>query len=219
MQDPPSALVAILGAKPEQGAAAGPLFRCSAVQIGEDRVLTAAHCLLPDSTMTFVLMGAGDLCSVPDPADLATAVVETRDDRTDQLILRLSTTRSGFAPPAGDFTTHPGRRLIAYGWGSRTRDGAASCMPRRVELVAVEGEVCASVEVLRPLGHRLLCAVPSEGLNTCTGDSGGPVFDSMTRQLIAITSAGAGCDPRQPGSYSLVTRGSPPVLLPVIVRR
>ena len=90
----------------------------------------------------------------------------------------------------------PARRPVnVYGWG-RQSDGG---MRANQLLLAVSLEIMARPSCV-PHGKRLgwiigegfVCAVapPNTDRKTCSGDSGGPVVDNVTKQLVALVSGG-----------------------------
>ena len=88
-----------------------------------------------------------------------------------------------------------GRSVNVYGWG-RQSDGG---MRANQLLLTVGLQIMARKDCV-PLGKRLrwiigdgfVCAIapPNTDRKTCTGDSGGPVVDDVTKQLVALVSGG-----------------------------
>ena len=88
-----------------------------------------------------------------------------------------------------------GRSVNVYGWG-RQSDGG---MRANQLLLTVGLQIMARKDCV-PIGKRLrwiigdgfVCAIapPNTDRKTCTGDSGGPVVDDVTKQLVALVSGG-----------------------------
>jgi Trypsin len=111
----------------------------------------------------------------------------------------------GNEPPAG-------RDITAYGWGrTSTTSFNSNLMLLKIGLQVMNRPLCV------PEGKRLgwtvskgfLCATPPPGNSgkTCSGDSGGSVIDTKTRQLVAVISGGGPkCAPdNDPSFYSSVS--------------
>ncbi len=113
-------------------------------------------------------------------------------------------TLAGAADPAVN------RAVTVFGWG-RTKDtgnGTASFM-MKVELNIMDRTTCKSFG-LATVDDRVVCAA-AKTRKTCKGDSGGPVIDTATGQLIAVVSAGGKrCAPDgQPGIYTRIAAYMP----------
>ena len=88
-----------------------------------------------------------------------------------------------------------GRSVNVYGWG-RQNDGG---MRANQLLLTVGLQIMARKDCV-PIGKRLrwnigdgfVCAIapPKTDRKTCSGDSGGPVVDAVTKQLVALVSGG-----------------------------
>ena len=88
-----------------------------------------------------------------------------------------------------------GRSVNVYGWG-RQSDGG---MRANQLLLTVGLQIMARKDCV-PIGKRLrwsigdgfVCAIapPNTDRKTCAGDSGGPVVDDVTKQLVALVSGG-----------------------------
>jgi Trypsin len=113
-------------------------------------------------------------------------------------------TLAGSADPAVN------RPVTVFGWG-RTKDtgnGTSSFM-LKVGLNIMDRTTCKSFG-LAAVDDRVVCAV-AKTRKTCKGDSGGPVIDTGTKQLIAVVSAGGKrCAPDgQPGIYTRIAAYMP----------
>lgn len=93
---------------------------------------------------------------------------------------------------------------IALGWGRSDVAGVPPCMMRSVRLELTSASACAAIA--DPWGlpqTRYFCTVPRATVNTCDGDSGGPVYRA---DGIGITVAGFGCGPEAAGINIIIDR-------------
>ncbi|XP_075982021.1 trypsin, alkaline C-like [Anticarsia gemmatalis] len=103
--------------------------------------------------------------------------------------------------PVGD-----NEEVWVAGWGATVVLGAHSKELRHVQIWTVNQDVCA--ERIEALTDNMLCAgwLDVGGRDACTGDTGGPLYDSHG-VTIGISSFGVGCaDPEFPGVYVRVSR-------------
>ncbi|HEX6116292.1 MAG TPA: serine protease [Solirubrobacterales bacterium] len=194
------------GAEPEVG------HGCGASLVGPATLLTAAHCvggLTPDDFDAVVGRdrlsddGAGKRFDVAryaiHPGTVDVALVRLAEP-VDQAPV-------GLATPADAALYQPGLDATALGWGIRKETGGAlSDDLREVDVPIVTDRDCR--EAYRDGGgfdpKTLICA-GTGGRDTCTGDSGGPLFvrDAAGNPLqVGVTSFGRGCArARFPGVY------------------
>lgn len=96
--------------------------------------------------------------------------------------------------------------LNAFGWGAFDDRGIHGCRPHAVLLHQVAWKQCTrsmAPAFLPPDDSWAVCAA-SVGENTCTGDSGGPVF--LRGIQVAVTSTGDGCGDGAVGAYLRIDR-------------
>ena len=190
----PSTLVALIShTAPVDDVA--PTHFCGGVLVAPDLVATAAHCLTDRAPSSIdAIVGADNLCSTAaiDGSRLAVTAFEPLDTSADIALIRLAEP----SPVTPASLTTSDSEPVAWGWGTGSPGGLGPCSARPVGLTITDectGEAVGALD-------DYLCAVPAGDVNTCTGDSGGPVF--VDGALLAIVSSGAGCGPDDSGFYT-----------------
>ena len=207
VRDVPASLVAVLGSNAPGDDLSASSF-CAGVLTAPDIVTTAAHCLADrDPERIDVQVSADNVCAGSEVGGERLHVIEVRTDPVlDLAELVLESPAQSSPAQSSPAQSSPAKgasgeasSLTAWGWGTGSIGGASPCEAAPKSLVEVTSGECAVSEPAR-YGD-FLCVVPVEGgPNTCAGDSGGPVFDQRGR-LVAITVAGIGCGPDDPGIY------------------
>ncbi len=156
-----------------------PKGACSAVVVGPQLAMTAAHCVVGASSVKIAgtqtgLIEAVKVVSHPHFANRA-------NDAADIAVLKTAKVLPGTVLPAmlGARPVRPGETLIAVGYGLQDggkRDGSA-----RMAALAVAQIFANSFTLADPvaLGER-----PKRG--ACGGDSGAPVFSSQGGSLFLV---------------------------------
>ncbi|MGG5751102.1 trypsin-like serine protease [Zafaria sp. Z1313] len=171
---------------------------CSGALTSPTTVLTVDHCVggaLPDA-----ILGLESVC----PTRGAWERVGTTSAQPigDGRIVKLTLTAAVQSEPFRTDTLSTGR-LVAFGWGSQDSNLPPACEPKQASLDRVDVGYCEAVgqEANQPAS---LCALPRRGsVNTCHGDSGGPVLQDG--RLVALTLSGVGCGVGDPGLYVMLS--------------
>lgn len=172
---------------------------CGGVAVGSTMVATAAHCVANRSVETLAVASGGtDVC---EPVWKIVSVTEVTIDRSVAMV-HLEEAVDGRPAPVAALDTNAG--LTARGWGRDSASGTYPCAAKTIPLAFRRLEHCISAEERQLTG--VFCAVPAHRDNTCSGDSGGPVYQTQNGLdvVVGLVEGGVGCGPHDDGLYSLL---------------
>ncbi|CAH0598200.1 unnamed protein product [Chrysodeixis includens] len=200
-------------------------IRCAATLIDSRHIITAAHCIKkPRFSRLVARLGEYDINSkvdcvrgvCADPVvriDIEDITVHPGYDgkEHDIAILRLKEE----APytdfirpvclPSGDLAKNT--QFFAAGWGEIPNKGYYSHVKKIIPLPYWTREECQATYKYNVIPEHVICAGGQEGIDTCRGDSGGPLTNVKdTIELVGVTSGGnVHCGTKDsPGIYTSV---------------
>jgi Trypsin len=163
---------------------------CSAAAIARDLVLTAAHCVLPNTDARLIVFDTGGKPSLQPIASIArhpqfdAEAVRRHRVTADVALLKFTETVSSAPVPLGPagLKVAAGDPFLVAGYGLATPgDGKSGGTVRTATLVATGQPGALQIRLMDP-------ATKNEraGLGACTGDSGAPVFTNAGGALAVI---------------------------------
>ncbi|MEW2164484.1 serine protease [Streptomyces sp. NPDC007084] len=188
---------------------------CGGTLVAADKVVTAAHCVVGESTGSVRVVGGRTYLDGTDGTVSKVGKIWINPDYTDATngddvaVLTLSTPMSYATAPyvspsdTGVYATGASARIV--GWGTTSENGGSSNQLRTATVPIVSDASCAGSYGSHYVATDMVCAgYSSGGVDTCQGDSGGPLL--IGGVLAGITSWGEGCaEAGHPGVYTRLT--------------
>jgi secreted trypsin-like serine protease len=188
---------------------------CGGTLVAADKVVTAAHCVVGETTAGVRVVGGRTYLNGTDGTVSQVSRIWIDPGYTDATsgddvaVLTLSTpmpyTTAAYVSPTDTGVYATGTTARILGWGTTSENGSSSNQLRTATVPVVSDADCRSSYGADYVASDMVCAgYTSGGVDTCQGDSGGPLL--IGGVLAGITSWGEGCaEAGHPGVYTRLT--------------
>ncbi|OIJ94776.1 S1 family peptidase [Streptomyces monashensis] len=185
---------------------------CGGTLVAADKVVTAAHCMVGESTSSVRVVGGRTFLNGTDGTVSKVGKIWINPNYTDATqgndvsVLTLSTsmpyTAAKYVSASDTGVYAAGATARILGWGTTSENGSSSNQLRTATVPLVADSGCKTSYGSDFVQSDMVCAgYASGGTDTCQGDSGGPLL--IGGVLAGITSWGEGCaEAGYPGVYT-----------------
>lgn len=187
---------------------------CGGSLIAPDTVITAAHCVIEVLQKPYEIVVTADRARLSSPEGLTVPVkgivlhpqFNIFTNANDVAIIKLERAiliSSYAALPSSSFTYDSGKRLSLYGWGYTTQNYRTQAdMLQEAEIPIIPDDQCFNafgesffLNAMFCAGKRSSSSTAGDGVDSCNGDSGGPIgyWEGDSFVLTGLTSWGYEC--------------------------